>query len=104
MGTIACRVELGNPSWDNKPCRLEARSLARERVIVWTVPVRQTVELPLPAGRWVVSVYIDLDEDGRYFKGSLSPFRAAEPRAVVADTLSIRARFTLEDVVVHLRP
>jgi hypothetical protein len=101
MGEVSCRVDLDNPLWANKPCRLEARPPGRDLVVAQTVQAHQTVELPLPAGPWVLSAFVDLDEDGRFFAGNLTPFQAAEPRAVLADTLSVRARFTLEDVVIR---
>lgn len=101
MGAVSCRVDLDNPLWVNKPCRLEARPPGRDLVVAQTVPVHEIVEVPLPAGPWVLSAFIDLDEDGRFFAGDLTPFRTAEPRAVLADTLSVRARFTLEDIVIR---
>jgi hypothetical protein len=58
-------------------------------------------ELNLPSGRWILGGFIDLDRDGRWSGGQLQPFKLAEPRIVNRDTVTVRARFTLEDVVIR---
>ena len=49
--------------------------------------------IDLPAGRYLLSGFIDSDRDGRLFEGSMRPFRLAETRFIYPDTISVRARF-----------
>ena len=57
--------------------------------------------LTLPAGRWQLGGFVDTDRDGRWSPGRLDPFAPPELRAVPSDTLDVRARFTLEDIVLR---
>jgi hypothetical protein len=77
---------------------IEANSLSDSRTAKAMVTGAGVVSLPLPAGRWLLSGFADANRDGRWFPGSVSPFAFSEMRVIHADTLDVRARFTLEDI------
>lgn len=54
----------------------------------------------LPAGRYRLFSFIDLDDNGRYNKGNYSPFELSEPFFVYPDVLNVRARWEIENVFV----
>ena len=47
----------------------------------------------LPAGRYLLTGFIDSDRDGEIGNGSLFPYRLSETRARLPDTVAVRARF-----------
>ncbi len=49
--------------------------------------------LNLPAGKYLLSGFIDSNRDGTRTDGSLAPFRLGETSAIHRDTISVRARF-----------
>lgn len=57
--------------------------------------------LSVPAGRWQLGGFVDSDGDGRWSAGSVNPYTTPELRAAPGDTLDVRARFTLEDIVLR---
>ena len=54
-------------------------------------------------GRYISLAYRDNDGDGALFRGTVSPFRAAEPVAVYPDTIKVISRWTEEDVRIIFR-
>ena len=55
----------------------------------------------VPAGAWTLDGFIDTDGDGYWMPGELNPYRSPEPRTIRTDTLDVRSRFTLEDILVR---
>lgn len=99
MGEIEGRVETERPGATS--IIVTARSIgdARKTSIRATAP--GSFSLALPAGRWQLGGYVQSEGDSRWFPGSLEPFRHAQPRTLQSDTLDVRARFVLEDVVLR---
>lgn len=97
MGIVEIRIEttasIAAEIW------IEARALGDSRMARALAAGAGIVSMTLPAGRWHVSGFVDGNRDGRWFPGSFSPFAFCEKRAVCSDTVDVRARFTLEDVV-----
>jgi len=54
----------------------------------------------LQAGRYLVNGYQDLNGNNKWDGGSVFPWSPAEPKYSVTDTLRVRARWSVEDVVV----
>jgi hypothetical protein len=52
-------------------------------------------------GRWRLGGFVDVDGDGRWSPGNVSPFRSPELRVIANDTLDVRARFTLEEIILQ---
>jgi hypothetical protein len=80
---------------------MEARATAGKLSALRSAPLDTTVQWELPSGSWIVSAWFDLDGDHRWSPGAVDPFEFAEPRVLVADTLHVRERFTLEDVLIR---
>lgn len=101
LGFVDCRVE--PPTGD----------VTADRVVIWAVAAHGalrtehadstygTVTLALPAGNWLLGAFLDSDHDGRYSPGSLNPYRPSELQTILSDTVSVRARFTVEDIVIR---
>lgn len=77
---------------------IEARSIADLRKAKLMVSGPGVISMPLPAGRWQLSGFVDSNRDGRWFPGGINPFAFSEMRVIHSDTLDVRARFTLEDI------
>lgn len=54
--------------------------------------------IDLPAGKYLVSGFLDSDQDGTFSPGGIRPFRLAETRLVHPDTIAVRARFETAEV------
>lgn len=52
----------------------------------------------IPSGKYVVSGFSDLNGNQKWDMGEVFPWKAAEPKYVVQDTISVRARWTVEDL------
>lgn len=77
-------------------------------------PTATEMEVILPAagvftlpqireGRYVLSAYRDRNDNGMFDPGRVYPFEPSERFVVYADTLTVRARWPLEGVVLRLR-
>ncbi|MFC1608244.1 Ig-like domain-containing protein [Candidatus Latescibacterota bacterium] len=49
-------------------------------------------------GLYLPLAYRDIDGDGTVFRGSLHPYRFAEPVAILPDTVMVSSRWTTEDI------
>lgn len=96
MGTAEITIDTSAPSTSD--IWIEARSIADSRKARVLVTGPGVISIPLPAGRWQLSGYVDSDRDGRWFPGRVSPFAFSEMRVIHSDTLDVRARFTLEEI------
>lgn len=99
MGAIACKVEVNDSVWMARRCRIEAYPQGRDDVVGVEVKPNTPIEIPLPAGPWVLTAFVDLNGDGRFSPGTLLPYAPAEPRVIRPDTISVRARFTNENII-----
>jgi hypothetical protein len=54
----------------------------------------------LPEGRYILSAFVDSDSSGDYTFGRAHPFRPAERFTLLPDTLRVRARWSVENVIV----
>jgi hypothetical protein len=54
----------------------------------------------IPEGRYILSAFVDSDSSGDYTFGRAHPFRPAERFTLLADTLRVRARWSVENVIV----
>jgi len=99
MGAVSCKVEVSDSLWMTRRCRVEAYPQGRDEVVGIDVAPNTVFDLPLPAGPWILSAYVDLNGDGRFSPGTLLPYTPSEPRVVRPDTIAVRARFTNEDII-----
>lgn len=60
----------------------------------YTVTARgNTYRIDLPAGRYLISAFLDANLDGKLTDGRLVPYQPSESRTMLADTIAVRARF-----------
>ena len=57
----------------------------------------------VPAGKYTLSGFIDVDSSGTRDLGAIYPFRNAETLAEYPDTISVRARFETADIVFEFK-
>ncbi|MBI5866920.1 MAG: Ig-like domain-containing protein [candidate division Zixibacteria bacterium] len=94
IGTLSGTIELADPAWAAVPCYLEARPTTKGTNVIRYFDRPGLFEMNLPAGRWILGGYLDLDRNGRWSRGNIQPFAAAEPRTIPRDTITVRARGT----------
>ena len=58
-----------------------------------TIATPRPFSLEVPPGKYLVSGFLDADGNGKFTPGSISPYRASETQAFLADTVAVRARF-----------
>lgn len=80
---------------------IEAQELGKSRSTRIRLSGPGQFTLNLPAGRWQLGGFVDSDGDGHWSPGSLEPFSTPELRAIPSDTLDVRARFTLEEIILR---
>jgi hypothetical protein len=100
-GALAGKVEAADSAWATVPCHLEARPVGKGAVVTQALDKLGAFEMNLPAGRWIVGGFLDLDRDGRWAGGRIQPYKPAEPRTILHDTVTVRARFTVEGVEIR---
>ncbi len=54
----------------------------------------------IPEGRYILSAFVDSDSSGDFTFGQAHPFRPAERFTLLPDTLRVRARWSVENVIV----
>ncbi|MEW5702375.1 MAG: Ig-like domain-containing protein [Candidatus Zixiibacteriota bacterium] len=99
MGTVEGRIEIRDSQSISGRCRLALQVLGGETRVFQTVAAPGPFRVDLPGGRWLLGGYLDVDGDGRWNPGALAPYAPPEPRVQRDDTLVVRPRFTLEDIV-----
>ncbi|MFQ6673416.1 MAG: Ig-like domain-containing protein, partial [Fidelibacterota bacterium] len=110
--TVSFRIEIQRPTGSGglvgsvvgryrKDSRVVASSVEKPS-ISYSIAVNSTGEFQfseLPAGFWVLSVYQDRDQNGRYTYGKAVPFQPAEPFQLFPDTVEVRANWDVEGVL-----
>ena len=97
-GRIQDDSRLGRPG----PVAVTASSVGVTPAVVQTAwAAGSTFALhQLPEGRYIISAFVDADSSGDYSFGSAYPFRPAERYLLSPDTLRVRARWSVENVIV----
>jgi hypothetical protein len=60
-------------------------------------------KIDVPAGKYLVSGFLDTDGDGRRGLGSAVPYRFSETVLVYTDTIAVRARFETAGVQLEFK-
>lgn len=87
-GTVAIRLR--DKATD--PAVLIFKEISNKFVDTLAVKGRDFV-LNLPAGKYLLTGFLDSNRDGSRTDGALSPFRFGETSAIHPDTIAVRARF-----------
>ncbi len=67
------------------------------------VETSSSFKMELPQGKYLLSGFIDINNNGRRDFGSLSLFEFAEPFSLYPDTINIRARFESTDIQLEFK-
>ncbi|MFH0919831.1 MAG: Ig-like domain-containing protein [Fibrobacterota bacterium] len=105
-GAFSTRVETENGAISGKittrdtlPLRLQFWVRAQNKKMVELSPDKNGYYAvkSLPEGSYRILVYADPGQNGRFNSGTLAPFRFAEKIKVVADSVSVRQRWEIEN-------
>lgn len=92
MGWIVGQINMMLPAMKGMPMVLTARNVSTGAE--FHLPVKQDrFTIGVPAGRYVLSGFIDSNNNGRRDLGSVVPWKPAETMSSHADTIAVRSRF-----------
>jgi len=97
-GRIQDDARLGRPG----PVSVTATSVGLSPAVVRTAWADGTAFAlrQIPEGRYILSAFVDSDSSGDFTFGQAHPFRPAERFTLLPDTLRVRARWSVENVIV----
>jgi hypothetical protein len=101
-GFVSGRIQDGGRMGRPGPVAVTASSVGLNPAVVRTAWAEDgTFALrELPEGRYTLSAYVDVDSSGEYSFGRAHPFWPGERYTLLPDTLRVRARWSVENVVV----
>jgi len=102
LGWISGEVVILTRDSTDSPAVLCFRNTSSGQVFDLSV-TGQRFKIDVPAGRYLLSGFIDSDKDGVMGNGSLFPFAHAETMAFYPDTIAVRARFETSDILFEFR-
>jgi len=92
LGSIAGKTSVAIEGKEKDPLVLSFARIGGQRSFkLGTAPGEFRIELP--AGKYLLSGFVDSDGNGEKGNGSVLPYRLAETMAVYPDTITVRARF-----------
>ncbi len=92
LGSVSGSVVSNLAKIDSGSLRISFRKLKGKQSYQLRL-LNKTFKIELPAGKYLLSGYIDEDDSGGRSKGSVSPYTLAETYFKYDDTISVRARF-----------
>ena len=92
MGTITGSIVVTVPGRESDPVVLSLQDSKRKAKYRWSVASRE-FRFEVPAGKYLLSGFVDSNHDGVRSTGTLAPFSSAESSASYPDTIAVRARF-----------
>jgi len=92
LGSVTGSITIDLPDRRLSPVMLTFRQVPSGQTFPLTSTDRQ-IRLPLPAGKYLLSGFIDANKNGRRELGSIDPFTLSETFARYPDTVAVRARF-----------
>ena len=102
LGSIAGTIDVEIPGRESDPVVLILQDVKRKSKYRWSMASRQ-FQFDVPAGKYLLSGFVDSDRDGIRSPGGLSPFRLAELTANYPDTIFVRARFETAGIEFHVK-
>ncbi|HWR82688.1 MAG TPA: Ig-like domain-containing protein [Candidatus Deferrimicrobium sp.] len=99
LGMVSGDVVVAIPGQQDTPSELTFRKIGTDQSYETTASGHQ-FKIDLPAGRYLITGFVDSDLDGKRGYGSIIPFSLAETWMAFPDTVSVRARF--ETAGLHL--
>lgn len=102
LGTISGEIFVLLDHRKNDPAILSFRKLDNDRL--FDLPVSsKTFSIALPPGKYLLSGFLDSDDDARRGKGSLLPFVFSETTSEYPDTIRVRARFETSGIQMEFK-
>lgn len=92
LGSVAGTITVTIPGRESDPVVLLLQDIKRKARYRWSIASRE-FRFDLPAGKYLLSGFVDSNHDGVRSAGTLVPFGPAEPLATMPDTIAVRARF-----------
>lgn len=97
VGSVSGTVEIGLRHKKQHPVVLIFEKIENKQV--FNLPVSGgSFNFDLPAGKYLLSGFIDSDSSGVRDFGSVEPYRYSETEAIYPDTVAVRARFETAEV------
>jgi methionine-rich copper-binding protein CopC len=97
LGSISGEIISSLPSNNDYPAHLVFENINTRQDFKMTVSGRK-FKIEVPAGKYLLSGYIDRDMNGAWSAGRLFPFQPAETMAFYEDTIGVRARFETSEI------
>lgn len=92
LGSISGQIAINVEHRKGDPAVLRFDMVGRRESYTLTAPGR-TYRIDLPAGKYLLSAFLDSNLDGDLTDGRLAPFEYSETRVQLSDTIAVRARF-----------
>ncbi|MEE8578113.1 MAG: Ig-like domain-containing protein [candidate division Zixibacteria bacterium] len=92
LGSVTGSVTVGLPDRKTDDIHLQFRKVKNNQLFSMVARLPE-FKIDLPAGRYILSGFIDSDGDGKAGSGSVMPLVYSETQAVYPDTIAVRARF-----------
>lgn len=102
LGTISGEILVLLEHRKTAPAILSFRKLDNDRLFDLPVSSR-TFSITVPPGKYLLSGFLDSDDDGRRGKGSLLPFVFSETTSEYPDTIRVRARFETSGIQMEFK-
>jgi hypothetical protein len=113
LGSISGEVVVHLPDRTASPVLLTFKAVGSDAAFHHAVPgaspktsrstANRTFSVDLPAGKYLLSGFIDQNDDGRRTTGQISPFLLSETLAAYADTVIVRARFETAGITFDIK-
>jgi hypothetical protein len=102
LGSISGEVVMDIAGKADDPAMLFFKKVGGRQVHDLQVSGR-SFKIEVPAGKYLLTGFIDSDFDGEKGNGTIQPFRLAETSAVHPDTIAVRARFETAGIKFEFR-
>jgi len=97
LGSVSGDIIVKISSEENSPVVLSFKKVSADQVYDLSVSGRK-FKIDIPAGKYLLSGFMDSDLDGQKDNGSIYPFQLAETSASYPDTIRVRARFETAEI------
>lgn len=102
LGNISGTVTIELPDRTDDPAIILLRELTNKFSDTLAL-TDKNFSIDVPAGRYVLSGFIDSNQDGTFTEGGVWPYRFAETTGQYPDTIIVRARFETADIDFRFR-
>ena len=102
IGSISGFIEISLPGKDEQPVKLLFERAGGKQTFNYETKKKE-FQIDVPAGKYLLSGFIDSDDNGEQGKGTIIPFRPAETMAFYPDTISVRARFETAEILFEFK-